>query len=141
MRIRQRAMELGFDRIGFARADLADPEHRLRAWLDRGFHVLLTATPEARRVLDYDALDLRAFEPGALVRREGRFRQVWDPWRRPLAGLEGSALGHLGDQLRALRLRSRVTAGPLEALWRRGEVSVREALDVEGFSDGFIEAS
>jgi epoxyqueuosine reductase len=38
MRIRQRAMELGFDRIGFARADLADPERRLRAWLDRGFH-------------------------------------------------------------------------------------------------------
>ncbi|HET9298710.1 MAG TPA: NAD(P)/FAD-dependent oxidoreductase [Candidatus Polarisedimenticolaceae bacterium] len=107
--------------------------------LDRGFHVLLTATPEARRLLDYEALDLRTFESGALVRREGRFRQVFDPWRRPLAGLESSALGHLGDQLRALRLRSRVTAGPLEALWRRGEVTVREALDVEGFSDAFVE--
>jgi epoxyqueuosine reductase len=36
--IRRRALELGFDRIGFARADHADPDHRLRAWLDRGFH-------------------------------------------------------------------------------------------------------
>ena len=31
--------------------------------LDRGFQVLQTAYPEARRVLDYDALDLRPFEP------------------------------------------------------------------------------
>ncbi|HEX5042937.1 MAG TPA: NAD(P)/FAD-dependent oxidoreductase [Candidatus Polarisedimenticolaceae bacterium] len=108
--------------------------------LDRGFQVLLTASPEARRMLDYDALELRVFEPGALVRRDGRFRQVFDPWRRPLTWLEGSALGNLGDQLRALRLRSRVTAGPLEALWRRGEVTVREALEVEGFSATLIEA-
>jgi len=28
---------------------------------DRGFQVLLTAYPEARRVLDYDALSLRPF--------------------------------------------------------------------------------
>ena len=108
--------------------------------LDRGFHVLLTAAPEARRLLDYDALALHAFEPGAMVRRDGRFLRVFDPWRRPLAGLESSALGSLGDQLRALRLRSRVTAGPLEALWRRGEVTMREALEVEGFSQSFIEA-
>ena len=36
--------------------------------LDRGFQVLLTAYPEARRVLDYDALKLRPFYPGALIR-------------------------------------------------------------------------
>lgn len=36
--------------------------------LDRGFQVLLTAYPEARRLLDYEALDLRRFYPGALVR-------------------------------------------------------------------------
>jgi phytoene dehydrogenase-like protein len=36
--------------------------------LDRGFQVLLAGYPEAARVLDYDALDLRAFYPGALVR-------------------------------------------------------------------------
>jgi phytoene dehydrogenase-like protein len=36
--------------------------------LDRGFQVLLTEYPEAKRVLDYDALALRRFVPGALVR-------------------------------------------------------------------------
>ena len=35
--------------------------------LDRGFQVLLTAYPEAKRLLDYDALQLKKFEPGALV--------------------------------------------------------------------------
>jgi len=31
--------------------------------LDRGFQVLLTGYPEARSVLDYDALGLRPFYP------------------------------------------------------------------------------
>lgn len=35
--IRDRALELGFHKVGFARADHADPQGRLRAWLDRGF--------------------------------------------------------------------------------------------------------
>src|SRR5271166_1616209 len=51
--------------------------------LDRGFQVLLTAYPEARRCLDFDALDLRAFEPGAIVHINGRFHTTSDPIRRP----------------------------------------------------------
>ena len=35
--------------------------------LDRGFQVLLTDYPEARRQLDLGALDLQEFDPGALV--------------------------------------------------------------------------
>ncbi len=33
--------------------------------LDRGFQVVLTAYPEVRRCLDFAALQLREFEPGA----------------------------------------------------------------------------
>jgi hypothetical protein len=29
--------------------------------LDRGFQIVLTAYPECRRILDYDALDLKPF--------------------------------------------------------------------------------
>jgi epoxyqueuosine reductase len=36
-RIRARALELGFDKVGFAKAGDADPEKRFAAWLDRGF--------------------------------------------------------------------------------------------------------
>jgi epoxyqueuosine reductase len=35
--IRARAIELGFDKMGVARAGHADPQGRLRAWLARGF--------------------------------------------------------------------------------------------------------
>jgi len=57
--------------------------------LDRGFQVLLTAYPEARRVLDYDALNLRPFYPGALIRYKDRFYRFADPWRHPIDGIMG----------------------------------------------------
>ena len=34
--------------------------------LDRGFQIFLTSYPEARALLDYDALDLRPFYAGTL---------------------------------------------------------------------------
>ena len=51
--------------------------------LDRGFQVLLGAYPEPRAVLDRAALDLRPFEPGALVQSGGELFTVSDPLRRP----------------------------------------------------------
>lgn len=36
--------------------------------LDHGFQVLLTAYPACQRLLDYETLRLRYFEPGALIR-------------------------------------------------------------------------
>jgi len=55
--------------------------------LDRGFQILLTAYPEARRQLDYSRLDLRSFDPGAIVWRNGRGHYVGDPLRDPAATL------------------------------------------------------
>ena len=43
--------------------------------LDRGFQVLLTAYPAAARELDLEALDLRTFESGALIRKEDGFER------------------------------------------------------------------
>ena len=51
--------------------------------LDRGFQVLQTAYPEARRALDYQRMDLRNFAPGAMIRIRGRFYTLADPLRRP----------------------------------------------------------
>ncbi|MSV85614.1 MAG: FAD-dependent oxidoreductase, partial [Actinobacteria bacterium] len=47
---------------GRVRTDQIDGFH-----VDRGFQVLLTAYPELERQLDLDALDLREFDPGALL--------------------------------------------------------------------------
>jgi phytoene dehydrogenase-like protein len=109
--------------------------------LDRGFQVLLTAYPECKRLLDYAALDLRPFYPGALVRVSGRFERVADPFRRPLDALSTlrSSIGTLRDKFRILGLRRRVQAGTLEDLFQRPATSTLEALRKAGFSAGMID--
>lgn len=109
--------------------------------LDRGFQVLQTWYPEARRFLDYGALDLRAFEPGALVHLEGRCQRVSDVWRRParLPEMIASPIGTLTDKLRLLGLRRCCLAGSLEDLYARPETSALGRLRDLGFSATMIE--
>ena len=109
--------------------------------LDRGFQVLLTAYPEAQQVLDYGALDLQPFEPGALVRCGGKFQRLVDPWRRPqhLLATAFSSVGTLGDKLRIAGLRRRVGRLSLEELYEQPEQTTAERLRDEGFSTKFIE--
>jgi phytoene dehydrogenase-like protein len=112
--------------------------------LDRGFQVLLTAYPEARRVLDYERLGLRPFESGALIRRDERFARVADPFRHPLKSLESlrDAPGSIPDKLRVARLRSRLSRFSLNEVLTAPQVTTAEALRREGFSptlvDGFF---
>ncbi|NIR43703.1 MAG: FAD-dependent oxidoreductase [Gemmatimonadetes bacterium] len=108
--------------------------------LDRGFQVLLTAYPEAKRVLDYGSLDLRAFEPGARVRVDGAFHRVVDPWRRPgqLPATLAAPVGTLGDKLRMARLRHRLLRGA-SAGNRQGASTTLEALKGEGFTSSMID--
>ena len=74
--------------------------------LDRGFQVLFTAYPAAQRNLDYSALRLKKFTPGAVLVRDGKWHEVGDPRRAPL--LIGPTLSNplltFGDKLRTLRL-------------------------------------
>jgi len=42
--------------------------------IDHGFHVLQTGYEFTRKVIDYDKLDTKAFEPGALVIRSSTKR-------------------------------------------------------------------
>lgn len=109
--------------------------------LDRGFQVLLTAYPEAQRELNYDALQLRRFEPGSLVQTEsGRFR-ISDPWRRPARALEValSPVGSLADKLRIARLRWRSQKGTTAEIFERSEQTTLEELHSLGFSDQMLE--
>jgi phytoene dehydrogenase-like protein len=110
--------------------------------VDRGFQVFLTAYPEARRVLDYGALDLRPFTPGALVRLGGRFERVGDPFRDPRSALPTvlSRVGTVADKLRVLRLRQSVCAGTPDALWDRPETTTLAALRRRyGFSEAMVD--
>jgi phytoene dehydrogenase-like protein len=108
---------------------------------DRGFQVLFDAYPAVRRELHLDALDLRSFAPGGVICRRGQRSVLADPFREPFSAVE-SALNRevsLGDKLRTLRLRWRLTSGD----WPEFSIpdrSIRAFLRDEGFSSGFIDA-
>ncbi len=108
--------------------------------LDRGFQVLLTAYPEAQAQLDFDMLKLCGFAPGALVRKEGRFFRLSDPYRGGgyLANLF-SPVGTILDKFRISRLRSDLLRTPVEELFENPEISARQALLMRHFSQRVID--
>src|SRR4051794_17308559 len=110
--------------------------------LDRGFQILLTAYPEVQRRLDLDALELRRFEPGAVVRVGGRFHRVADPLRRPGRIVETltAPIGSFGDKLRLARLVADVRTHSVPDLLRRPDTTTAERLARAGFSDRMIES-
>ena len=62
--------------------------------LDRGFAILLTGYPEAKRTLDYAALDLQPFYAGADVRFDGAFHRLADPLRHPVDAVKSLSPAH-----------------------------------------------
>lgn len=78
--------------------------------LDRGFQVLFTGYPGARRWLDFARLDLRTFEPGAAVRHADGWAVLSDPRRDREALLPSltTTLIPLSDKLRTLLLVGRL---------------------------------
>ncbi len=109
--------------------------------LERGFQVFLTAYPEAQSVLDYKALDLRPFEPGAMVFADGRLHTLMDPWRRPLSIIDGALarVGSLADKLRMGSMRSSLQKATIDDLYAHPERTTLAALQERGFSTEMID--
>ncbi len=109
--------------------------------LDRGFQVALTAYPELHRQIDMDALHLQAFDPGALVWRDGRGHEVSDPFRKPasVASTVRAPIGGLADKARIGLLRQRVRTTHPAQLLRRDDISTEQALYDAGFSESIVQ--
>ncbi len=109
--------------------------------LDRGFQVLLTAYPELHRQFDVDALDLQAFDPGALVWRDGKGASVSDPFRLPLQTFSTALapIGSVADKLRIATLRARLRRVPPARLLSGDDVTTADALRDAGFSDTIVQ--
>ncbi len=122
---------------GRVRTDLVDGFR-----LDRGFQVLQTAYPEAQRQLDYSRLDLRPFEPGALIRTHGKWIRMSDPWRRPQHVLSTLAneIGTIGDRWKLAKLRRLVTRDTIEQMIVGPDSTTEEFLrNTIGFSTDIVE--
>jgi phytoene dehydrogenase-like protein len=111
--------------------------------LDRGFQVLFTAYPAARRQLNYNDLDLCAFDPGAIVCAGGQRAVLTDPLRdREPAALLGAALSTVispFDKLRTLALAAEVRGQTIDELLDGGDTSTLTYLRARGFSETAIE--
>ncbi len=109
--------------------------------LDRGFQVLLTAYPELQARADLAGLELHRFAPGALVRLNGRFHRVADPFRVPAALLATlrAPVGGLGDKLRVARMRWRLRRGGAEAPFAGPQRSAAEELSAQGISERMVQ--
>ena len=109
--------------------------------LDRGFQVYLDAYPVAGDLLDLEDLKLRAFHPGALVWKGGKFRRLMDVWRRPGAALT-TALQPIGtwkDKLLIAKLRHQLSRRRVEDIWLQPESSTEAYLRNFGFSEAMID--
>lgn len=107
---------------------------------DRGFQVLQLAYPAAKRLLDYDQLDIKKFPPGVRIRAENDFHVLADPLRKPayLPKALFSKVGSLGDRLKLARLALEVTATTLEKLFEKDEMLVHDFLRSYGFSEDMV---
>ncbi|MEV4799243.1 NAD(P)/FAD-dependent oxidoreductase [Nonomuraea sp. NPDC049421] len=121
---------------GRVRTDLVDGFR-----LDRGYQVFISSYPEARRVLDIDALDLRPFSSGVIVRGRTAEARVMLPWRHP--GHAFSALmagvGTLKDKAVLSAVTGRDLALPASVLRKGAERRTDEELRAWGMSPKMID--
>jgi phytoene dehydrogenase-like protein len=109
--------------------------------LDRGFQVLNTAYPRLPALADIDALDMRYFTSGVLVRRGGELHRLENPLRGPLAAPStiASGVGTLGDRLKFAALATRCATLPAAKLLEARETTTQEMLRRAGLSHRMIE--
>ena len=110
--------------------------------LDRGFQVYLDAYPETGDLLDLKALDLRKFEPGALIFNGKRLKRLMDVFRRP-ASTWTSATAPIGgfiDKLRVGLMRSQILGSTLEQIANREDRKTESYLRGRGFSEAMIDS-
>jgi phytoene dehydrogenase-like protein len=130
----------GADAVGGrVRTDLTTGGFRL----DRGFQVLLTDYPEARRIFDYGALNLKTYRSGAVIRlANGRETTLESPLQRPLAAFAAlaSPIGSLPDKLRLLALVRHVLRHTPEELLRSPATDTLSFLRRYGWSEQIIDS-
>ena len=108
--------------------------------LDHGFQVLLTAYPAAQKFLNFKALELQNFLPGASIFKEGKENQIGDPLRdfSLLFPTVFSSLIPLKDKVKILQLNIQLKKKEITAIFEEKEKTTLQYLQDFGFSDEVI---
>lgn len=111
--------------------------------LDRGFAVFIEQYPLSRQLLDYEALELGQFLPGAMVKLDdSSFAKVVDPLRQPRQLFTAllSPIGSFVDKLKVLPLLKHVFTKSIAELFDEPETTTLYALEERyGFSSSMID--
>ena len=108
--------------------------------LDHGFQVLLTASPAAKKYLDFEALDLQHFLPGACIFKEGKQKIIGDPFRNVslLFSTIFSGIGTFSDKIKILKLNKLLKKKSIDEIFAAKEKSTSTYLMDLGFSFAII---
>lgn len=108
--------------------------------LDQGFQVLLEEYDMAQKYLDYKALNLKPFSPGAVCFSDTKSFTVKDVRRNKLAALNMlfSPVGSLGDKLKLKKLIAALSSESVEEIFSKPEMPTAEYLKKLGFSKKII---
>ncbi|MGO4918794.1 NAD(P)/FAD-dependent oxidoreductase [Maribacter spongiicola] len=108
--------------------------------LDHGFQVLLTAYPAAQKYLDYNALELQNFLPGASIFKNGKQEIIGDPLRNAslLLSTLFANVGTITDKLKILKLNTKLKKKSIADIFSDKAQTAFSYLSDLGFSSEII---
>ena len=109
--------------------------------LDRGFQVLLTSYPAAKKYLDFDALKLQKLLPGATIFKNGKSQTIGDPLRSfsLLFPTLFSSIATFSDKLKILKLNVLLKKKEIDTIFKEDEKTTLQYLIDVGFSEEMIQ--
>lgn len=110
--------------------------------LDRGYAVFIEEYPESKKMFDYDALGLKPYDPGALIKIKSGFTTVADPLRQPSKIIQAltTKVGNFADKLRLGPLFYHVKTKSVKELFEEEESDTLSCLrNKYKFSDKMIQ--
>ena len=102
--------------------------------MDRGFQVFLTSYPEARKILDYNTLELKAFDSGAvLLRSNGKVDYIGDPQRQlsSLITTLTTNAASFGDKFKIIKTKNAIVKKSIQEIFSSEEISTIKLLKEE----------
>lgn len=108
--------------------------------LDRGFQILLTNYPEAKKILNYNNLDLKYFSSGAMIKAEKGFMKMENPFRNKMAYLTMafSSVGSLSDKLKIRKFANELAEIPDDEFFKMEATDTLTFLRNYGWSEKMI---
>ena len=108
--------------------------------LDHGFQVLLNEYPYAKKYLDFDALNLKYFKPGAVISDGNDMVSFGDPIRDKsfLLSTTFTSMATFSDKLKVNKLAKNLKEKSIEDIFNSDKISTLDYLRQKGFSGTII---